>query len=62
MNSKEVVDKNAEELGDIKLRDSEKPSKFVRIFTVGLYLFSVSLASILLALYYIFLWSEYILF
>lgn len=53
----EAGNKNIEE-GDIKIVDDEKPSKVVRVFTVGFYLFSVSLVSILLAVYYIFLWSK----
>lgn len=50
----EAVEKNNEELGT----EEKKPSRFMRLFTVGLYLFSVSGISIMLALYYIFLWSE----
>jgi hypothetical protein len=42
----------------IKLKDEEKPSKFLRVITVSAYIFSVSFAALMLSLYYIFIWSK----
>ena len=37
--------------------EDKKPSKFVRVMTVAAYLLCVSLAGIMLSLYYLFLWD-----
>jgi len=41
-----------------KLYEPKQNKKIVRIFTVILYMFSVSLGAILLSLYYVFLWKN----
>ena len=41
-----------------KLYEPKPNKKIVRIFTVILYMFSVSLGAILLSLYYIFIWRN----
>lgn len=43
----------------IKLKEDEKPSKFLRVITVSAYVFSVSFAAMMLSLYYIFIWSKF---
>ena len=40
-----------------KLYESKKIGKIVRVLTVLAYLFSVSLAAIILSMYYLFLWD-----
>lgn len=45
----------------IKLKEEEKPSKFLRVITVSAYIFSVSFAALMLSLYYIFIWSKFVL-
>lgn len=49
-------DKDVED--PIKLKEEEKPSKFLRVITVSAYIFSVSFAALMLSLYYIFVWSK----
>jgi len=41
-----------------KLYEPKENKKIVRIFTVILYMFSVSLGAILLSLYYVFIWKN----
>merc|ERR1712137_1368454 len=41
-----------------RLYEPKQNKKIVRIFTVILYMFSVSLGAILLSLYYVFLWKN----
>merc|ERR1719189_2282007 len=41
-----------------KLYEPKQNKKIVRIFTVILYMFSVSLGAILLSLYYVFIWKN----
>ena len=43
----------------IKLKEEDKPSKFLRVITVSAYMFSVSFAALMLSLYYIFIWSKF---
>lgn len=43
----------------IKLKEEDKPSKFLRVVTVSAYMFSVSFAALMLSLYYIFIWSKF---
>lgn len=40
------------------LQAEKQPSKFVRVLTVLAYLLCVSLAAIMLSLYYIFIWDQ----
>lgn len=49
---------SAAELEVDKLYEPKQNKKIVRIFTVILYMFSVSLGAILLSLYYVFLWKN----
>jgi len=49
---------SAAELDVDKLYEPKQNKKIVRIFTVILYMFSVSLGAILLSLYYVFLWKN----
>lgn len=49
---------SATELEVDKLYEPKQNKKIVRIFTVILYMFSVSLGAILLSLYYVFLWKN----
>lgn len=46
------------ELDVDKLYEPKQNKKIVRIFTVILYMFSVSLGAILLSLYYVFIWKN----
>lgn len=46
------------EMDTEKLYETKPNKKIVRIFTVILYMFSVSLGAILLSLYYIFIWKN----
>lgn len=48
---------NAEAIKAVEAHEANKTSKIVRILTVSAYLFSVSLAAIMLSAYYIFLWD-----
>lgn len=58
MTGRNSQDKDAED--PIKMKDDEKPSKFLRVITVSAYLFSVSFAALMLSLYYIFIWSKFL--
>ena len=49
---------SAAEMEVDKLYEPKQNKKIVRIFTVILYMFSVSLGAILLSLYYVFLWKN----
>merc|ERR1719471_441701 len=49
---------SAAELDVDKLYEPKQNRKIVRIFTVILYMFSVSLGAILLSLYYVFIWKN----
>jgi hypothetical protein len=41
------------------IKEPEETSRILRVLTVGFYIFSVSGFSLLLASYYLFLWSEW---
>lgn len=56
MPDKEEQNKDVED--PIKLKEEDKPSKFLRVITVSAYIFSVSFAALMLSLYYIFIWSK----
>lgn len=53
----ESQNKDAED--PIKLKEEERPSKFLRLVTVSAYIFSVSFAALSLSMYYIFIWSKF---
>lgn len=48
---------NEEALKTVKAHEATQTPKIVRVFTVGAYLFTVSIAAIMLSAYYIFLWN-----
>lgn len=54
-----MPDQNKDVEDPIKLKEDEKPSKFLRVITVSAYIFSVSFAALMLSLYYIFIWSMF---
>lgn len=54
-----MPDQNKDVEDPIKLKEDEKPSKFLRVITVSAYIFSVSFAALMLSLYYIFIWSRF---
>lgn len=57
MSASDSKDKDVEV--PIKLKEDDKPSKFLRVVTVSAYVFSVSFAALMLSLYYIFIWSKF---
>lgn len=48
---------NEEALNTVKAHEANLTPKLVRVITVGAYLFTVSIAAIMLSAYYIFLWN-----
>lgn len=48
---------NEEALKAVKAHEASKTPKVIRVLTVCAYLFTVSLAAIMLSAYYIFIWD-----
>lgn len=48
---------NEEAMRTVEAYEANKTSKFIRVLTVCAYLICVSLAAIMLSIYYIFLWD-----
>lgn len=48
---------NEEALKTVEAHEASKTPKVIRVLTVCAYLFTVSLAAIMLSIYYVFLWD-----
>lgn len=53
----EPAGNNEEALKAVAAHEASKTPKIIRVFTVCAYLFTVSIAAIMLSVYYIFLWD-----